>query len=57
MEKVFNLGNGHAIKVENANRGTEDDYKIIFFEDGRKLDEEYGTREYIEYNYGVNLND
>lgn len=40
MEKVFNLENGHAIKVENADREIENDYKITFFEDGKKLDEE-----------------
>lgn len=55
MEKIFELGNGHTIKVERANRGIKDDYKITFFEDGRKLDEEYGTKEYIEYEYNIKL--
>ena len=52
---VFELENGHSITVEKANRGYEDDYKITFFEDGRKLFEEYGNKDYIEYEYGVTL--
>ena len=24
--KIFNLGNGHTLEVEKANRGIEDDY-------------------------------
>ena len=53
MVKKFDLGNGHKITVEKANRGIEDDYKIIFFEDGRKLSDEYGNKEYIEWQYGI----
>ena len=51
--KKFNLGNGHEIVVEKANRGLADDYKITFYENGRNLMTEYGNREYIEYEYEV----
>ena len=53
--KTFDLGNGHTITVENANRGREDDYKITFYEDGRKLSDKYGNKEYIEWFYDVTL--
>lgn len=56
-KKRFELTNGHSIIVEKVNRDSlKNDYKITFFEDGRKLDEEYGNRDYIEYQYGVKLN-
>ena len=35
--KIFNLGNGHTLEVEKANRGIEDDYKVTFKEDGKAL--------------------
>lgn len=53
--KKFNLGNGHIITIEIANRGIEDDYKITFYEDGRKLFEEFGNADYIEFEYGVEI--
>lgn len=54
--RKFDLGNGHTIAVETANRGLEDDYKITFFEDGKQLGpSEYGNKDYIEYFYGVTL--
>ena len=53
--RKFELGNGQMITVEKANRGIEDDYKITFYEDGRKLFDEHGNREYIEYQYEVTL--
>lgn len=53
--KKFYLGNGHTITVEKANRGIEDDYKITFFEDSKKLGDEYGNKEYIEWQYDVTL--
>jgi hypothetical protein len=54
--KTFYLGVGHTIIVEEGNRGYEDDYKITFYEDGRKLTSEYGNKEYIKDYYGVELN-
>lgn len=51
--KEFDLGNGHTIIIEKANRGIEDDYKITFFEDGRELGEEYGNKKYIAFTYDV----
>lgn len=51
--KKFDLGNGHTITVETANRGGADDYKITFYEDGRKLMTEYGNADYIRYEYEV----
>lgn len=53
--REFNLGNGHTITVEKANRGIEDDYLITFYEDGRKLSDKYGNKEYIEWEYDVVL--
>ena len=53
----FELGNGHTITVEKANRGIEDDYKITFFEDGRKLFEEYANKDCIEWEYDVTIQD
>ena len=53
--KKFILTNSHSITVEKANRGIEDDYKITFFEDDRKLSEEYGNKDYIEWQYDVVL--
>jgi hypothetical protein len=52
--KKYNLGNGHEITVEKTNR-MDNDYKICFYEDGRKLGEEYGDKEYIEYEYEIEL--
>ena len=51
--KKLDLGNGHTLVIETANRGLQDDYKITFLEDNKKLFEEYGTQEYIEYEYEV----
>lgn len=53
--KKFDIENGHTIIVENANRGISDDYKITFFENGIKLFEEYGNKDYIEWQYEITL--
>ena len=53
--KTFNLGNGHTLTVEKANRGFEDDYKVTFFEDGMKLITEYYNRECLEWEYDITL--
>lgn len=53
--KKFDLGNGHTITVESANRGIPDDYKITFFEDNQKLFNEYGNADYITEFYGVDF--
>jgi hypothetical protein len=53
--KTFNLGHGHTLTVEKANRGFADDYKITFFEDGIKLTTEYGNAEYLEWEYDITL--
>ncbi len=53
--KKFELGNGHEISIEKANRGLEDDYKIVYYEDGRKIFEEYGNADYISYEYEINI--
>lgn len=52
--KIFDLGNGHTITIENGNRGLADDYRITFYEDGKPLGtSEYGNKEYIEDCYGI----
>lgn len=53
--REYKLSNGHSVKIEKANRGIADDYKIIFCEDGRKLFEEYGNRDYIEWQYEIEI--
>lgn len=53
--KTYELGNGHTVEIEKANRGIEDDYKVIFKEDGRKLIEEYASKDAIEYMYDITL--
>ena len=53
--KTFYLGVGHTLAVEAGDRGYEDDYKVTFYEDGRKLNTEYCDKEYIKWKYGVEL--
>lgn len=53
--KKFEIGNGHSITIEKANRGLNDDYRITYYEDGKKLFEEYGNAEYINDEYEINI--
>ena len=53
--KKFDLGNGHTLIVEEANRGIENDYKVTFLEDGRKLDTEYWNKDALECYYDITL--
>lgn len=52
----FELGNGHTLLVENANRGIEDDYLVSFLEDGKKIGlSEYYSSSGIEEEFGITL--
>ena len=54
--KIFNLGNGHTLEVENANRGIEDNYKVTFKEDGKALSGcEYYSKDALEFEYDITL--
>ena len=53
--KILKLADGHKIRIEEADRGFKDDYKVTFFEDGKKLFSEYADKECIEYEYGIKL--
>ena len=53
----FDLGNGVTIEVVKTNRANmDDDYNVTYYENGRKLFDEYGTKDYIEYTYDIKLN-
>ena len=49
------MGNGHALMVQAANRGLEDDFLVEFYEDCTLLDREYATAEVIREIYGVDI--
>lgn len=52
--KTYELGNGHSLVVEKANRGIEDDYKVTFLENGKALfGSEYYNKESLEFDYGI----
>ena len=54
--KIFNLGNGHTLEVEKANRGIEGDYKVTFKEDGKALFGcEYYSKDALEFEYDITL--
>lgn len=48
----YNLENGHSILVEQI---SNDNFKITFFEDERKLFDELGNADYIEFEYGIEI--
>ena len=53
----FDLGNGVTIEVVKTNRANmDDDYNVTYYENGRKLFDEYGNRDYIEDTYDIELN-
>ena len=54
--EIFNLGNGHTLEVEKANRGIEYDYKVTFKEDGKALfGFEYYSKDALEFEYDITL--
>lgn len=54
-KRWYALGNGHALMVQAANRGLEDDFLVEFYEDCILLDREYATAEVIREFYGVDI--
>jgi hypothetical protein len=53
--KRFDLGNGHTLEVEKVMRGNYESYKATFFEDGRKLNHEYYSKDALEWEYDITL--
>ena len=53
----YDLGNGHALMVQAANRGLKDDFLVEFYEDCKLLDSEYATAEVVRDFYGVDIED
>lgn len=55
--RKFDLGNGHTITVEDANRGYADDYKVMHYFDGRLYTPtpEYYTKDCLEWEYDIAL--
>ena len=54
--RKFDLGNGHTLVVEKANRGIEDDYKVTLLEDGKALfGSEYYSKDALEFEYDITL--
>lgn len=51
----YDLGNGHALMVQAANRGFKDDFLVEFYEDCKLLDSEYATAEVVRDFYGVDI--
>ncbi len=52
-KRWYDLGNGHALMVQAADRGLEDDFLVEFYEDCKLLDREYATAEAISDLYNV----
>lgn len=54
--RTFDLGNGHTLIVEKANRGIEDDYKVTELEDNVALfGSDYYSKDALEFDYNISL--
>ncbi len=54
--RTFDLGNGHTLIVEKANRGIDDDYKVTELEDGVALfGSDYYSKDALEFDYDIAL--
>ncbi|MBD5128422.1 MAG: hypothetical protein HDT43_00630 [Ruminococcaceae bacterium] len=54
-KRWFDLGNGHTLMIQWANRGLEDDFLVEFYEDCTLLDREYATAEVIKDIYDIDI--
>lgn len=54
-KRWFDLGNGHVLMVQLADRGLEDDFLVEFYEDRKLLDSEYATAEVVRELYNVDI--
>lgn len=54
-KRWFDLGNGHVLMVQLADRGLEDDFLVEFYEDRKLLDREYATAEVVRELYNVDI--
>lgn len=52
-KRWYDLGNGHTLMIQSADRGLEDDYVVEFYEDSKLLDREYATAEVINDLYDI----
>lgn len=52
-KRWYDLGNGHTLMIQSADRGLEDDYMVEFYEDRKLLDREYATAEVISDLYNI----
>lgn len=52
-KRWYDLGNGHTLMIQSADRGLEDDYMVEFYEDCKLLDREYATAEVISDLYNI----
>lgn len=52
-KRWYDLGNGHTLMVQAADRGLEDDFLVEFYEDRKLLDREYATAEVISDLYNI----
>lgn len=54
--RTFDLGNGHTLIVEKANRGIEDDYKVTELEGNVALfGSDYYSKDALEFDYNISL--
>lgn len=51
----YDLGNGHSLMVQAADRGLEDDFLVEFYEDCKLFDREYATAEVIKELYDIDI--
>ncbi len=54
-KRWYDLGNGHALMIQLAERGLEDDFLVEFYEDCKLLDREYATSEVISDLYNITV--
>lgn len=52
-KRWYNLGNGHTLMIQSAERGLEDDFLVEFYEDCKLVDREYATAEVISDLYDI----
>ncbi|MCM1165637.1 MAG: hypothetical protein NC401_06465 [Ruminococcus sp.] len=52
-KRWYDMGNGHTLMIQAADRGLEDDFAIEFYEDCKLLDKKYATAEVISDLYDI----
>ena len=54
-KRWYDLGNGHTLMIQAADRGLEDDYIVEFYEDCKLLVREYACAEVIKDEYDIDV--